>query len=84
MVSFLLVVFGAPLTTHVAETVGAAAHVAVLVGLPLVVKNGVDGERWRSVVSCVGEAARGREFGGAVGAAVGAWMGAVPIPLGEF
>lgn len=81
---FLLVTFGAPVTTHVAETVAAAAHMAVLMVFPLVVRNGVDGERWRGVVGVMGDAASGSEFWGAVGGGVGAWLGAVPIPLGGF
>jgi phosphatidylinositol glycan class F len=41
--------------------------------------HGVDGQTWREVVSLL---LPGDEvFGGLVGTCVGAWLGAVPIPL---
>ncbi|KAA8912452.1 GPI biosynthesis protein Pig-F [Sphaerosporella brunnea] len=75
----LLILFGAPATTHVVETVATAAHVALLAVLPLVYAIGVDGMKWRDVVALRGDVEEA--FLGALGACLGAWLGAVPIPL---
>ena len=76
----ILVLFGAPLTTHLHETALTAAHMSLLACFPLVFNLGVDGQRWKDAVSC--SAAINEAFLGALGACVGAWAGAVPIPLG--
>lgn len=80
LLSAILVLFGAPLTTHLRETVLTAAHMSLLACFPLVFNLGVDGRRWRDVVAC--SAAVDEAFLGALGTCVGAWAGAVPIPLG--
>jgi phosphatidylinositol glycan class F len=77
----LLVLFGAPVTTHFSETALTGAHMALLACFPLVFQLGVDGVKWREVVAC--QATVDEAFLGAVGACVGAWAGAVPIPLGR-
>lgn len=77
----LLVLFGAPVTSHFDETVLTAAHLALLAIYPLAFKMGSDGGRWRSVLAL--EAGVEEAYFGAVGTFVGAWAGAVPIPLGE-
>ncbi|KAF2490104.1 hypothetical protein BU16DRAFT_471018 [Lophium mytilinum] len=74
-----LILFGAPITTHFAHTFLAAAHIAILAFLPLVYVLGVDGERWREVVGLLLPV--DEVVGGMVGTLVGAWAGAVPIPL---
>ncbi|KAI5805909.1 GPI biosynthesis protein Pig-F [Geopyxis carbonaria] len=79
VLTVLLVLFGAPATTHHAHTLGAAAHMALLVVFPLVYRYGVDGARWRVLVGV--QAAMEEAVGGAMGACLGAWLGAVPIPL---
>ncbi|RPB12234.1 hypothetical protein P167DRAFT_523456 [Morchella conica CCBAS932] len=74
-----MVLFGAPVTSHLSHTTLCAAHMALLVAFPLIYTNGVDGQKWRDIVSVtlpIDEA-----FGGALGALVGGWLGAVPIPL---
>ncbi|PKY05156.1 hypothetical protein P168DRAFT_326867 [Aspergillus campestris IBT 28561] len=77
--ALLLVLFGAPLTTHNAQTLLCAAHMAVLTSIPLVYVHGVDSTVWKDVW---GFARPGDlVWGGALGACVGAWLGAVPIPL---
>lgn len=76
----ILVLFGAPLTTHLRETALTAAHMSLLACFPLVFNLGVDGQRWRDAVAC--SAAIDEAFLGALGTCVGAWAGAVPIPLG--
>lgn len=47
--------------------------------MPLVYVHGVDALRWRDVVAFMSPA--DEVFGAAVGTMVGAWVGAVPIPL---
>ncbi|KAL2190907.1 hypothetical protein L209DRAFT_675364 [Thermothelomyces heterothallicus CBS 203.75] len=74
-----MILFGAPFLTHAAHTFLCAAHLAVLVLLPLFYVHGVDGSAW-AVVGGFG-APLDETFGGLVGGLVGAWLGAVPIPL---
>jgi len=75
----LLVAFGAPVSTHFAETALSAAHLSLLVVFPLVFRLGVDSEKWREMIAM--EAVIDEASAGAVGACVGAWLGAIPIPL---
>ncbi|KAI5813048.1 GPI biosynthesis protein Pig-F [Pyronema omphalodes] len=75
----LLVLFGAPITSHLPDTALTAAHMSMLAVLPLVFQLGVDGERWREVLAC--QAPIDEAFLGAMGTAIGAWAGAIPIPL---
>ncbi|KNG83445.1 putative GPI-anchor biosynthesis protein (Pig-F), partial [Aspergillus nomiae NRRL 13137] len=49
VLTILLILFGAPLTTHHAETVLCAAHMAVLTSTALIYVHGVDGSVWREV-----------------------------------
>ncbi|KAF2734494.1 GPI-anchor biosynthesis protein-like protein [Polyplosphaeria fusca] len=74
-----LLLFGAPVTTHHAETLLAAAHISFLATLPLVYVHGVDGGRWREIVAA--QVHIDEVFGCTLGTLVGAWLGAVPIPL---
>ncbi|KAB8071800.1 GPI biosynthesis protein family Pig-F-domain-containing protein [Aspergillus leporis] len=79
LLTALLILFGAPATTHHPQTILCAAHMAVLTAMPLVYVHGVDGTVWKEVWGAArpGDAV----WGGALGTAVGAWFGAVPIPL---
>ncbi|KAL4991893.1 GPI biosynthesis protein family Pig-F-domain-containing protein [Aspergillus falconensis] len=79
VLSFLLILFGAPLTTHNALTFLCGAHLALLSAFPLIYTHGVDGSVWREIWG----AARPLDavWGGALGTCLGAWVGAVPIPL---
>ncbi|KAK8154464.1 GPI biosynthesis protein family Pig-F-domain-containing protein [Phyllosticta citrichinensis] len=79
LLSVLLVLFGAPATSHLLHTALAAAHIAYLASVPLIHACGVDGAKWRALASLTVPA--DEVFGAAVGAVVGAWAGAVPIPL---
>ncbi|KAH1788255.1 Glycosylphosphatidylinositol (GPI) anchor assembly protein [Aspergillus fumigatus] len=79
VLSLLLVLFGAPLTTHNAETVLCAAHMALLASTALIYVHGVDGAVWREVWAFARPA--DAVWGGALGTALWAWFGAVPIPL---
>ncbi|EAW11738.1 PIG-F family protein [Aspergillus clavatus NRRL 1] len=75
----LLVLFGAPLTTHHAETILCAAHMALLAATALIYVHGVDGAVWKEVWGFARPA--DAVWGGALGTCLGAWFGAVPIPL---
>ncbi|GLA76359.1 glycosylphosphatidylinositol (GPI) anchor assembly protein [Aspergillus tubingensis] len=79
VLSILLILFGAPFTTHHAQTVLCAAHMAILSSLALVYVHGVDGNVWKEVWGAKrpGDVV----WGGALGTCVGAWLGAVPVPL---
>ncbi|KAL4903864.1 hypothetical protein BDW74DRAFT_155527 [Aspergillus multicolor] len=79
VLAILLILFGAPFTTHHALTFLCAAHMALLTSFPLIYTHGVDGNVWSEIWG----AARPLDavWGGALGTCIGAWLGAVPIPL---
>lgn len=79
LLAVLLILFGAPLTTHLPHTLLCAAHISLLAALPLVYVHGVDGSRWREAVALLLPV--DEVYGGSLGALIGAWVGAVPIPL---
>ncbi|KAE8164795.1 GPI biosynthesis protein family Pig-F-domain-containing protein [Aspergillus tamarii] len=79
VLTILLILFGAPLTTHHAETLLCAAHMAVLTSTALIYVHGVDGSIWKEVWGAKRPA--DAVWGAALGTCVGAWFGAVPIPL---
>jgi len=77
------ILFGAPLTTHLAHTTLSSAHFALLAFFPLIYVHGFKSwGKWRRILSLEGGwEGRDEVIGGAVGVFVGAWLGAVPIPL---
>lgn len=75
----VMILFGAPLLTHVSHTFLCAAHLSLLSLFPLIYVHGVDPSTWLSLASF--KAPLDECFGGLLGAFVGAWLGAVPIPL---
>lgn len=79
LLSGLLVLFGAPLTTHHAHTLLASAHISFLVIIPLVYVHGVEGVTWREIIALLRPV--DEVYGAMVGTFVGAWLGAIPIPL---
>ncbi|KAI5801467.1 GPI-anchor biosynthesis protein-like protein [Peziza echinospora] len=79
VISSLLVLFGAPFTTHHRSTILCAAHISMLSIFPLVYNNGVDGSNWRSIVAAL--MPLDEVYAAAIGTFIGAWAGAVPIPL---
>lgn len=75
----LFVLFGAPFLDHVEHTLLCSAHFSLLALFPIFYSRGVKAE---TLVAVAGASAPLDEtFGGLVGAAAGAWLGAVPIPL---
>ncbi|KAJ5791144.1 uncharacterized protein N7518_008155 [Penicillium psychrosexuale] len=77
--TILLVLFGAPLTTHNSETILCAAHMAVLSATALIYAHGVDRGVWNEVWGIARPA--DAVWGSALGTGLGAWFGAIPIPL---
>jgi len=78
-ITALLILFGAPLTTHLPHTALLSLHIALLAVFPLIYAHGLDGKKWREIGSFYSPI--DEVFGGFVGAMVGTWVGAVPIPL---
>lgn len=79
LLSAILVLFGAPLTTHHAHTLLAGAHISFLAIIPLVYVHGVEGATWREIIALLRPV--DEVYGAMIGTVVGAWLGAIPIPL---
>jgi GPI ethanolamine phosphate transferase 2/3 subunit F len=79
LLTILLILFGAPLTTHLPETILCSLHLSILAGMPLVYIHGADSDNWRRIAGLM--VPIDEVFGAALGTVVGAWLGAVPIPL---
>ncbi|KAJ5911935.1 Glycosylphosphatidylinositol anchor biosynthesis protein 11 [Penicillium subrubescens] len=79
LIAVLLVLFGAPLTTHNAETILCAAHMALLSATGLVYVHGVEASVWKEVWGIARPV--DAVWGSALGTGLGAWFGAIPIPL---
>ena len=75
----LQVLFGAPATTHIPQTLLSSSHLALLTVFPLAYVHGSDSSKWREILSAYSPI--DEVFGGALGCFLGAWLGAVPIPL---
>ncbi|KAI0024239.1 glycosylphosphatidylinositol anchor biosynthesis protein [Xylariomycetidae sp. FL0641] len=75
----VLVLFGAPFLTHLPHTFLCSVHLSLLGLYPLFYTRGVAGQDWLEILGA--KAPLDEAFGGLVGACVGAWLGAVPIPL---
>ncbi|ROV89076.1 hypothetical protein VPNG_10066 [Cytospora leucostoma] len=74
-----MILFGAPLLTHLSHTFLCAAHLSLLTIFPLVFVHGLDAGAWAAVASF--RAPLDETIGGLLGGLLGAWLGAVPIPL---
>jgi len=79
LLTLLTILLGAPLTSHLPHTFLLSLHIALLTTPPLFYTRGVDGNAWRQILSVT--APWDETLGAAVGACVGAWLGAIPIPL---
>ena len=75
----LMILFGAPLTTHHAQTFLCACHMSLLGVFPLFYVHGVSSQIWWEVGGAL--VAFDEVWGATVGTVLGAWLGAVPIPL---
>ncbi|KAG8168772.1 hypothetical protein KVR01_001521 [Diaporthe batatas] len=75
----VMILFGAPLLTHVSHTFLCAAHLSLLTAFPLFYTHGVDAGTWAALAAF--KAPLDETFGGLLGGFLGAWLGAVPIPL---
>ncbi|CAJ2502711.1 Uu.00g101050.m01.CDS01 [Anthostomella pinea] len=75
----VLVLFGAPFLTHLPQTFLCSLQLSVLGLFPLFYTRGVSNKEWLEILSA--SAPFDEAFGGMIGASVGAWLGAVPIPL---
>ncbi|KAL8995155.1 MAG: hypothetical protein Q9169_005064 [Polycauliona sp. 2 TL-2023] len=79
LVTIIIILFGAPLTTHFAHNLLCATHMAFLMTQPLFYVYGVDAVMWREI--CSAFLPWDGVWGGTVGTMLGAWCGAIPIPL---
>lgn len=75
----LFVLFGAPLLTHIPQTTLCSLHLSLLGLFPLFYTHGISTSDWLEILGA--RAPFDEAFGGLVGGCVGAWAGAVPIPL---
>ncbi|KAI4179366.1 MAG: hypothetical protein L6R41_007887, partial [Letrouitia leprolyta] len=74
-----LILFGAPFMTHFSHNLMCVTHMALLATMPLFYVYGVDQNIWREI--CSASLPFDGVWGGTVGTFVGAWLGAIPIPL---
>ncbi|KKZ60860.1 hypothetical protein EMCG_04451 [[Emmonsia] crescens] len=79
LLSICLILFGAPFTTNLPATVLCAAHMSLLAGTSLIYVHGTDGAVWQEIWGI--SRAIDAVWGATVGVGLGAWFGAVPIPL---
>ncbi|KAI1875332.1 hypothetical protein JX265_004390 [Neoarthrinium moseri] len=75
----IFVLFGAPLLTHLPNTFLCSLHLSLLGLFPLFYTHGVTKNSWLEILGA--RAPFDETFGGLVGGCLGAWLGAVPIPL---
>ncbi|KJY01193.1 gpi-anchor biosynthesis protein (pig-f) [Zymoseptoria brevis] len=73
------ILFGAPLISHHLHTLLLAVHLALLTTPPLFYVHGLHAPTWLALASL--QQPLDETYGMALGAVVGAWVGAVPIPL---
>jgi phosphatidylinositol glycan class F len=79
-----IILFGAPLTTHVPQTILTALHLSLLASYPLFSSIIPTLENLRQVVTLEYSPdidVQKWAYWGALGTCIGAWLGAVPIPL---
>lgn len=70
-----MILFGAPVNTHLWHTLLCATHMSLLGVLPLFYTHGVDSRAWREIAgACL---PFDEVWGALVGTILGAWLGAV-------
>ncbi|KAK9421459.1 putative Glycosylphosphatidylinositol anchor biosynthesis protein 11 [Seiridium unicorne] len=75
----VFVLFGAPFLTHLSNTLLCSLHLSLLGLYPIFYSRGVDANEWLEILGARAPFDEG--FGGLLGGCLGAWLGAVPIPL---
>lgn len=75
----LLILFGAPAASYVPHTFLCAVHISLLSVLPLVYVYNLDANIWKDIIAV--RLPLNGVYGASVGTWVGAWLGAIPIPL---
>ena len=75
----IVILFGAPLTTHLPHTFLLALHLALLTTPQLYYAHGLDAQAWLKIASL--QLPIDELFGMSLGACIGSWIGAIPIPL---
>lgn len=78
-VHILFVLFGAPFLDHVSHTFLCSTHFSLLALFPTIYARGVNQQALLAVAGAY--APMDETFGALAGAVLGAWLGAVPIPL---
>jgi GPI ethanolamine phosphate transferase 2/3 subunit F len=80
----IIILFGAPLTTHTPQTLLTAIHIALFSTYPLSSSISLSSENVRQLVTLEYipdvDTLKWTYWGG-IGTILGAWLGAVPIPL---
>ncbi|KAK9481035.1 glycosylphosphatidylinositol anchor biosynthesis 11 [Lipomyces japonicus] len=79
LLHIIYVLFGAPVTSAVPETFLLSAHTAILSLFPLLCTFSLDSDTWANVVSL--NVPVTPLYASVVGTILGAWLGAIPIPL---
>lgn len=79
VITIFMILLGAPLTTHLPHTTLASAHFSLLAIMPLIYICGIDRNIWEEIISLLRPL--DEVFGATLGTFVGAWLGAIPIPL---
>ncbi|EME88294.1 uncharacterized protein MYCFIDRAFT_89581 [Pseudocercospora fijiensis CIRAD86] len=74
-----VILFGAPLVSHLPHTALLALHLALLTTPQLFYVHGLDTSTWLRLASL--QQPIDQIYGLSLGACVGAWLGAIPIPL---
>ncbi|KAK7205276.1 GPI biosynthesis protein family Pig-F-domain-containing protein [Myxozyma melibiosi] len=79
LLHIIFLLFGAPVTIAVPETFLLSAHTSLLMLFPLLCTIPLDAVSWTQAVALRGPWTA--SYVAAIGTVVGAWLGAVPIPL---
>lgn len=75
----IVILFGAPLVSHHLQTLLLAVHLALLTTPHLYYVHGLETATWLRLASL--QQPVDEIYGMSLGACVGAWVGAIPIPL---
>ncbi|KHJ31325.1 putative gpi-anchor biosynthesis protein (pig-f) [Erysiphe necator] len=79
VLAIIQVLFGAPFTSHLLHTILSSTHLSLLSLFPLIYVHGTDSGKWKQILSAY--CPMDEVFGATVGAFIGGWLGAIPIPL---